>query len=558
MKFKDIRPFLLSVLAAGLICAPLLAYYKAEDWVKAAVNQKGGTVAHVSVGWPTVTLHTVNVDRGWVQASFNTVEVDLVLKGLAPEVSAVRAQKGLATVDLDQRQSATSIPSETGGFELEADFVSIEVKYQGHEALAERVLVTKHQACANTVTTEVPHLRDLELRDVCFNRSTKEVDVGDVTFTLTPPKLVGPQNVRLSQVTVYPDKSLRVTEVKVGELLEAQNVTASYPQRTVYAQVVGVRHPWLSDDTAWFHQVKGVLPKALSEDFEISLDGTTVRGNVLEQRLEGHASCTAWARALPQPMSEDINPEHFTGDLGFRIQAKPEPIVQLEQTCRHTCALSPTQDLKKPFVYEAYDSDGEPFLREAGPGTKDWVPIKMLPVNVPSAFISLEDPSFLQHKGVLPASLRVAFTQTLERGEFYRGGSTITQQLAKNLWLKRHKTLVRKAEEAFLTFALESCLDKSQILELYLNVVEFGPDVYGIGPAAKYHFQKEPGQLSLDEAYYLASILPRPKSSLSPGQGGLQRARKIMTLLAQSNRIPEAYAPVDPGTLDMRGWTALE
>jgi membrane peptidoglycan carboxypeptidase len=166
----------------------------------------------------------------------------------------------------------------------------------------------------------------------------------------------------------------------------------------------------------------------------------------------------------------------------------------------------------------------------------------------------MEDPSFLSHRGILTASLKVALEQNMAKGYFFRGGSTITQQLAKNLWLKRHKTVGRKVEEAFLTMALESCLTKTEILELYLNVVELGPDVYGIGPALKHYFNKGPGEMSLDEAYYLAGLLPRPQGAKPPYEGGLEQARKRMARLAANGLLDEDLVPTTENKYDISDW----
>jgi monofunctional biosynthetic peptidoglycan transglycosylase len=98
----------------------------------------------------------------------------------------------------------------------------------------------------------------------------------------------------------------------------------------------------------------------------------------------------------------------------------------------------------------------------------------------------------------------------LEEGKLARGGSTITQQLAKNLYLSGEKTLLRKANEVLITLALEQHLTKKRILELYLNFAEWGQGVYGAEAAAQHHFQKPAAQLSKQEAALLAAILPAP------------------------------------------------
>jgi monofunctional glycosyltransferase len=125
--------------------------------------------------------------------------------------------------------------------------------------------------------------------------------------------------------------------------------------------------------------------------------------------------------------------------------------------------------------------------------------------------IVAEDAAFFQHRGFDWEGIRDAATRNWDRGELRRGGSTITQQLAKNLYLSPHKNLVRKAHEAAITNALEQRLSKRRILELYLNVVELGRGVYGAEAAARHHFNKSAAELTPEEAALLAAILPSPR-----------------------------------------------
>jgi len=137
----------------------------------------------------------------------------------------------------------------------------------------------------------------------------------------------------------------------------------------------------------------------------------------------------------------------------------------------------------------------------------------------------------------------------MKLGKFFRGGSTLTMQLAKNLWLSRTRTIGRKVQEAILTVALESTLPKDKILELYLNVVEFGPDIYGIGPASRTLLHKEPMTLSIPESLYLVLRLPAPNNSASYEQKkGL--IKRLMDNIAASGKVPAELIEVEKGLLD--------
>ena len=121
-----------------------------------------------------------------------------------------------------------------------------------------------------------------------------------------------------------------------------------------------------------------------------------------------------------------------------------------------------------------------------------------------------EDIRFFSHRGFDLGEMKKAIEDAVEEGELPRGASTITQQLAKNLWLSPSRNPLRKVKEAILTWQLERALGKRRILELYLNVVEFGPRIYGLGAASRRYFGKAPADLTEAEAAQLAASLPRP------------------------------------------------
>ena len=128
------------------------------------------------------------------------------------------------------------------------------------------------------------------------------------------------------------------------------------------------------------------------------------------------------------------------------------------------------------------------------------------------AVIAAEDGRFYTHGGVDWEAVRKAVEDNRRRGRTWRGGSTITQQLVKNLFQTTHSSFVRKAFEVPLTYAAELVLPKERILTLYLNVIEWGPGVYGAEAAAQYHYNTSAGQLSRRQATRLAAIIPNPRA----------------------------------------------
>jgi monofunctional glycosyltransferase len=140
-----------------------------------------------------------------------------------------------------------------------------------------------------------------------------------------------------------------------------------------------------------------------------------------------------------------------------------------------------------------------------------WVPLSRISPSLRRAVVAAEDASFFTHEGFDWEGMKDAVIYDLEKGELKRGGSTITQQLAKNLYLSSERSLFRKAREALITRSLEHELTKERILELYLNVAEWGTGIYGAEAASRHHFNKPARELTEDEAAWLAAILPSPR-----------------------------------------------
>lgn len=147
---------------------------------------------------------------------------------------------------------------------------------------------------------------------------------------------------------------------------------------------------------------------------------------------------------------------------------------------------------------------------ELCPGGPQYVPLNQISKYVQKTLILAEDSTFYQHHGFDWESIEKNAKETLKTKKYKRGGSTISQQLAKNLFLTQEKTLARKAIEAVLTLKIEQSLSKNEILERYLNVVEFGDGIYGIKAAALFYFKKKPSELDVAESAFLVMLLPNP------------------------------------------------
>jgi monofunctional biosynthetic peptidoglycan transglycosylase len=141
----------------------------------------------------------------------------------------------------------------------------------------------------------------------------------------------------------------------------------------------------------------------------------------------------------------------------------------------------------------------------------EWVPYERISRNLKRAIIASEDANFVNNNGYETDAILQAWEKNKARGKIVAGGSTITQQLARNLFLSREKSYVRKAQELIITWMLETLMDKQRIFEIYLNSVEWGNGVYGAQAAARYYYRTSANQLSAWQAARLAVMLPRPK-----------------------------------------------
>jgi monofunctional glycosyltransferase len=152
--------------------------------------------------------------------------------------------------------------------------------------------------------------------------------------------------------------------------------------------------------------------------------------------------------------------------------------------------------------------------RETEPGVKlqeHYTPLSGISDNLKAAVITSEDAKFVEHDGVDWQAVEKAYENNRKKGKKVKGGSTITQQLAKNLFLTGERNYARKAQELVIAYMLEFWLDKERILELYLNVVEWGNGVFGADAAAEHYFGIPPSHLSVDQAARLAAMLPNPR-----------------------------------------------
>ncbi len=306
------------------------------------------------------------------------------------------------------------------------------------------------------------------------------------------------------------------------------------------------------------------------DEGELSLGDVRVQGNGILTRtdhtVQTHwsggvplASCQALLDATPHGLAPLIAGMRLSGtfavkaDLDFDSEHPAETRVHLDvaNDCRIDQVppeLNPRR-FEAPWRREVKGSDKLPMEIESGPGSPDWVPFDAISSFMPAAVQVCEDGHFERHHGFDFEAVENSIRDNLNKGRFVRGGSTISMQLAKNLYLGKEKTLGRKLQEAALTVLLEQQLSKQELLELYLNVIEYGPGIYGIGPAAHYYFAKRASDLSLGQALYIASILPNPEHQHFDADGKVNEAwmhylQRLMRITKKIGKVSEEQLQV--------------
>jgi hypothetical protein len=269
--------------------------------------------------------------------------------------------------------------------------------------------------------------------------------------------------------------------------------------------------------------------------------------------------CNDVVGAIPEDVLGSLARFEWSGNWSaltqISLDSRELEATELSIRVRNLCQFETTpkwvrvERFQEPFRHSAVEPDETVFEMRTGPGTAYWVAFADISPFVPAAVISHEDGGFYDHGGFAPWAIRDALVRNLEEGRYVVGASTISMQLAKNLYLRREKTIARKVQEVILTWWLENALNKDEILELYLNVIEYGPSVYGLMHAAAYYFGRQPIELSPAEAAFLACILPSPKNyHVSYERGALTRSmknrmRRLLEHMAKRERIgPEALS----------------
>lgn len=230
--------------------------------------------------------------------------------------------------------------------------------------------------------------------------------------------------------------------------------------------------------------------------------------------------------AFPKGLFESLEGVRVSGRIKYKLDAfldtaNPDSVQFDSHMEEHDFKVNAWGNANIPkinttFTYTPYEDEQPVRDIVVGPENANFVPLSQISPYVKNAILTTEDPSFFSHEGFVEEAIRSSIAINFKEKAFKRGGSTISMQLVKNVFLNRNKTIARKLEEILIVWLMEStdAVSKDRMYEVYLNIIEWGRNVYGISEAARYYFGKHPSQLTLGESIYLASIVPRPKTGL--------------------------------------------
>ncbi|HAN31028.1 MAG TPA: hypothetical protein DCQ06_05470 [Myxococcales bacterium] len=282
--------------------------------------------------------------------------------------------------------------------------------------------------------------------------------------------------------------------------------------------------------------------------------------------------CGVFAAAIPDALLPTVGrlsaQGRFRGWLDLLVDIERPSASEIrfalkDRNCRNLrLAKIDVASLARPFRRRV-NEDGTLIRQRIGSKSGAWLPMTLMPRWVPYAMVTTEDGAFWRHHGLNDFLLNRAIRLDLHHGRFVYGGSTITQQLAKNLFFTRSKYLARKLEELLVVWLMERQLDKSRILEIYTNAVEFAPGAYGVVRGAKHYFDKPASDLSPLEAAWLGSIKPCPKcghKAYETHQYRVGYQKRLLEILARMHRneiiTDEQFTREANATPQFAGWSS--
>lgn len=250
--------------------------------------------------------------------------------------------------------------------------------------------------------------------------------------------------------------------------------------------------------------------------------------NLPEKRIQIHIhepdfAAATFFESLPQGLFTDLAGIKVKGRLSFLLNfdlnpAQPDSLKFTSRLKSRDFSIlnygnTDFRLIDSNFQYSAYEKGLIIRSFEVGPGNPNFRRLDQIPKHLQYAIMTSEDGAFFHHNGFLPDAIRESIITNIKQKRFARGGSTISMQLVKNVFLTHNKNITRKIEEMLITWLIESqhLSSKERMLEVYLNIIETGPMIYGVNEATEFYFNKDVSKLTLAESIFIASIIPNPK-----------------------------------------------
>lgn len=347
-------------------------------------------------------------------------------------------------------------------------------------------------------TVRLPYIEDKYRLAVSFDSiriNIQEIDKSGSELAIKGSSSISNLNLNHPRISSQ-DVQIKNAGIDYSFLLGSDFITMDSTS-TIQLNKISIK-PYLSyqaqKDTIYSFKLK--MPKIKAQDFINSLPGGLF-GHFVGMKAEGEV-----AYHLDFKYNKN-KPKDIIFDS--KVDAKGVKITDF--------GSSELTKMNSGFVYRAIEDGVHQRPIYVGNSNPNFTPLENVSPFLQKSVLTSEDPSFFYHNGFVNEAFKQSIIKNIKTKKFARGASTISMQLVKNVFLTREKNLSRKLEEILLVYVLESqrISSKHRMFEVYFNIIEWGPNIYGIGEASQFYFQKSPNQLSLKESLFLASIIPSPK-----------------------------------------------
>ncbi len=560
MKVKTYRK--LAALAA-FFCFIVVVYFSAGSFISnkfvSTMKAKG---ADASVEWVSLSLTGFNLNNVVIKVKNSNTSIKKISSNYV--LDNILVQGAIVNGSVEDYMSLRKSGASTGKSSrvLKIHALGANLAFKGRSIVANGITFSSDTGHAKVDILKVGQFVYLEKADFNVHSNSVVIEslrvLSTIEYTDSNIKLKPPNPVELS--IPLENKEYSVFIKKINGKVSAKNVRINIKKDKVlsgkvsasdirYNEQIGAAS-FSSSFEGWLSSYKAsatltgisVLNKSVQEDAfgidkiqanwvfsdsifngsinfnsislkaKFSLDGSTPKDFDV---LMASTKCSDVVGSIPKSWLNVISSDNYSGSMQF--SAKGQSLRDIDLDVLTDCKIqNPSPELNPNRFRKAFTLlVGEDHSQEysTGPDTPSWVPLYLMNHYIEPVLLVTEDGRFNSHKGFDVSAIETLIQESAKSGTVQRGASTITMQLAKNLWLTRSRSIARKIEELFLAMHLEDSFTKAEILELYLNVIEFGPNTYGIHSGAMYYFGIPPMDLSLKQTLFLGSILPSPNTS---------------------------------------------